>query len=158
MRKRTAHVKKQHREVKPIFKQHEDGKGDTKALLNLLADNLSAHMAIEQDIYYPAVKDINDDLVNESFEAHSLAEIGVKRLLAASKSDQAFDARVTAIKELIEHPVEEEQEALFPKVDRKLAKEQLEALGAKMKKRFTQAVKAGFAANVPKGVERTSAD
>ena len=128
------------------------------SLLKQLADNLSAHMTIEQEIYYPAVKAIDDELVNESFEEHSLAEIGLKRLLATAKSDEAFDARVTAVKELIEHHVEEEEEDLFPKVDRKMDEAELEELGAKMKGRFDEALAAGFSENVPKGLDRTSAD
>src|ERR1700709_442654 len=114
----TLLLEKQHREVKAIFKKLEDGKGNTKALLQELSDNLAAHMAIEQEIYYPAVKKIDEDLVFESFEEHSLAEIGLKRLLATKKGDDAFDARVTAVKELIEHHVEEEEEDLFPHVDK----------------------------------------
>ena len=154
----TQLLKKQHREVKALFKKIEDGKGDVKALLQELADNLAAHMAIEQDIYYPAIKAIDEDLVNESFEEHALAEIGLKRLLATKKSDDAFEARVTAVKELIEHHVEEEEEDLFPKVDRKMDAAELDELGARMEAKFAKALKAGFRANVPKGVERTSAD
>ena len=154
----TRLLEKQHREVKSIFKKLEDGKSDAKALLKQLADNLSAHMAIEQEIYYPAVKELKEDLVNESYEEHSLAEIGLKRLLATKPSDETFDAKVTACKELIEHHVEEEEEELFPAVDRKMKPEALEELGARMNARFDQAVKRGFNANVPKGTEKTSAD
>ena len=154
----TLMLEKQHREVKSIFKKLEDGKSDPKPLLKELSDKLSAHMAIEQEIYYPAVKELKEDLVNESYEEHSLAELGLKRLLATKKSDESFEAKVTACKELIEHHVEEEEEDLFPAVDRKMDADVLDELCAKMKARFEQAVKKGFNSNVPKGMDQTSAD
>ncbi len=140
-----------------VAKSHRH-KGQPKALLKELADKLSAHMAIEQEIYYPAVKNLKVDLILESYEEHSLAEIGLKRLLATKSSDESFDARVTACKELIEHHVEEEEEELFPAVDRKMKADALDELAEQMQVRFDQAVKRGFSANVPKGTERTSAD
>jgi iron-sulfur cluster repair protein YtfE (RIC family) len=154
----TALLKKQHREVEKIFAALEKGKGDSRQLLKDLSDNLAAHMAIEQDIYYPAVKKVDEDLINESYEEHSLAELGLKRLLATNATDEAFEARVTAVKELIEHHVEEEEEDLFPKVDKKLDKDLLAQLGAQMKARFEEVKAAGFAAAVPKGFDKTSAD
>lgn len=149
---------RQHREVKAIFKKLEDGKSDPAPLVEALVNNLAAHMAIEQDIYYPAVKELKEDLVMESYEEHSLAELGLKRLLATSPNDDAFDARVTACKELIEHHVEEEEDELFPAVDRKMAKEDLNELAKRMKARFDEVLAAGFAAAVPKTMNKTSAD
>lgn len=154
----TQMLEKQHREVKAIFSKLEKGTGDAKALLTELATNLAAHMAIEQNIYYPAVKDIKEDLVNESFEEHSLAEIALKRLLATRKSDETFEAKVTACKELIEHHVEEEEEDLFPAVDRKLGAEKLEALAEEMKAQFETSVAKGYKKLVPAGMDKTSAD
>ncbi|RYZ63687.1 MAG: hemerythrin domain-containing protein, partial [Proteobacteria bacterium] len=147
-----------HREVKAIFKKLEDGKSDPKPLLQELVDNLAAHMAIEQDIYYPAIKELKEDLVMESYEEHSLAELGLKRLLATSPDDEAFAARVTACKELIEHHVEEEEDELFPAVDRKMAKEDLVEMAKTMKARFDEVLAGGFAAAVPKTMNKTSAD
>ena len=154
----TQLLEKQHRVVKGIFKKLEDGSPSSAALLKELADNLAAHMAIEQEIYYPAVKDIKEDLVLESYEEHSLAELGLKRLLATRSSDGSFEAKVTACKELIEHHVEEEEEELFPAVDRKLKAEHLTELAAQMKTRFEQVLASGHKKTLPKGMEQTSAD
>jgi hemerythrin superfamily protein len=83
-------------------------------LLTELANDLAAHMAIEQQLFYPTVHSIKADLVNESYEEHSVAELALKRLLRTSPQDPLFKARVTVLKELIEHQVEEEEEDLFP--------------------------------------------
>ena len=154
----SALLIKQHRDVKGIFKQLEDGSSAAPALLKTLADHLAAHMAIEQEIYYPAVKELKEDLVLESYEEHSLAELGLKRLLATSPDDESFQAKVTACKELIEHHVEEEEDELFRAVDRKMSAEALREMAGTMKSRFDAVVAAGFAAAVPKGFAETSAD
>jgi len=154
----TTLLMKQHKVVKGIFKKLEDGKSPAGPLLKELSDNLAAHMAIEQEIYYPAVKTVKTDLVLESYEEHSLAEIGLKRLLGTSPKDESFTAKVTACKELIEHHVEEEEEDLFPAVDKKIAAAELAELAKQMKARFEAVLAKGFAAAVPKGFDQTSAD
>jgi iron-sulfur cluster repair protein YtfE (RIC family) len=154
----TLLLVKQHEKVKAIFARLEKGKKPAGPLLEELANNLAAHMAIEQDIYYPAVKAVDKDLILESYEEHSLAELGLKRLLATAPNDESFTSRVTAVKELIEHHVEEEQDDLFPKVDKKLDADVLATLGKQMKARFKDVLEGGFKAAVPAGFGKTSAD
>jgi hemerythrin-like domain-containing protein len=154
----TSLLKSQHRKVEALFKKLENGRTDPQAVLEELANSLAAHMAIEHEIFYPAAKDVDSEIVNESFEEHSLAEVALKRLLATDPEDEAFDARVTALKELVEHHVEEEEQELFPKVEKALGDETLGKLGKAMKPRFDEVFAEGFEAAVPKGVTRTSAD
>jgi len=154
----TELLEKQHRKVEGIFKKLEGGRAEPAPLLTELANNLAAHMAIEQEIYYPAVRKVAPDLVLESYEEHSLAELGLKRLLDTPQKHEAFRPRVTAVKELIMHHVEEEEGELFPRVDNKLAAETLSKLGLQMKERFATVLEAGFRAAVPNTYEETSAD
>lgn len=156
--KATTLLKRQHTKVKAIFKKLEGGRANAAPLLEQLANDLAAHMAIEQDIFYPAIKSIDEDLVRESFEEHSLAELALKRLLACDPKDPSFAAHVTATKELIMHHVKEEEEDMFPKVEKKLKEEKLNELGDAMKARFETVVAAGFQATVPKGFAKTSSD
>ncbi len=154
--KATTLLKKQHRVVEGLFKKL-GGSAPKKELLRELANNLAAHMAIEQEIFYPAIKEIDEDMVLESFEEHALAEIALKRLLATNPKDDSFEARVTATKELIAHHVDEEEEDLFPKVEKKMGGE-LEELGARMKERFDEAFAQGFKALAPAGTGSTLSD
>jgi hemerythrin superfamily protein len=155
----TELLEKQHRKVEAIFAKLEDEEkpSDAKELLVELANDLAAHMTIEQELFYPAVRAVDSELVAESLEEHALAEVALKRLLAAH-SAEAFKARVTALKELIEHHVKEEEEELFPKVDKALDDEKLEALGEEMEARFDEVVDAGYKKVLPKGEVLTSAD
>lgn len=156
--KATALLESQHRKVEALFKKLEGGRADPAPLLEELANNLAAHMAIEQDIFYPAIKELDEDVVNEAYEEHSIAEVALKRLLATDPGDEAFQARVTTLKELIEHHVEEEEKELFPEVEKTLEDETLSKLGKAMKTRFDEVYEAGFEAAVPKGMAKTSAD
>jgi hemerythrin superfamily protein len=154
----TSLLKTQHRKVEALFAKLEGGRSAKPAVLEELANSLAAHMAIEHELFYPAVKEVDEDLINESFEEHSLAEVALKRLLATDEADDAFDARVTALKELIEHHVKEEEEELFPKVEKALEEGTHANLGKAMKTRFDEVLANGFEATVPKGMSKTSAD
>jgi hemerythrin-like domain-containing protein len=149
---------KQHRKAEGLLKKLEKNSADAEELLTELANDLAAHMAIEQELYYTAVKQIDDKLVLESYEEHALAEVALKRLLATSPEDESFKARVTALKELIQHHVEEEEEELFPKVQKKLGDERLKELGKQMQARFEEVVEQGFEEALPKGFGKTSSD
>jgi hemerythrin-like domain-containing protein len=154
----TSLLQAQHRKVEALFKKLEGGRSDPAPLLEELANSLAAHMAIEQNIFYPAIKEADADLINEAFEEHAVAELALKRLLATDPEAEEFQARVTTLKELIEHHVEEEEEELFPKVEKTFEEDSLEELGKLMKARFNEAMQAGFSAAVPKGMDKTSAD
>jgi hemerythrin-like domain-containing protein len=156
--KATTLLEQQHKRVKLIFKKLENGRAEAGPLLTELANDLVAHMAIEHEIFYPAVEALDRDLISEAFEEHALGEIALKRLLSTDPEDENFKARVVAAKELIEHHVKEEEEELFPKVEKKLGDERLEELGKQMKARFNEVREAGYEASVPKGYGRTLAD
>lgn len=154
----TDLLEQQHRKVESILEKLEDmEREEARDLLEELANDLAAHMAIEQELFYPAVREVDEELVTESFEEHALAEVALKRLLIA-KQQPTFKARVTALKELIGHHVEEEEHELFPKVQKAMDSERIEQLGEEMEQRFEQQVKAGYKKLVPKGLIPTSAD
>lgn len=156
--KATTLLERQHRKVEAILKKLESGRGDTTELLRELADDLAAHMAIEQDIFYPVVRRIDEDLVAESFEEHAIAELALKRLLSVSPTSPSFRARVKALKELVQDHIEEEEESLFPEVEKKMDADELDTLGKRMKVAFERAVEQGMEALVPKSMATTSAD
>lgn len=140
--KATKLLTKQHDEVNSLLETLEKGKG-TSATLKKLADSLAAHMVIEQELFYPAVIAVSEDLVLEAYEEHAVARFALKRLMKAEKSDHDFKAKVTTLKELIEHHVEEEENDLFPKAEKALG-ESSEALCDEMKALFDKTVKSGF--------------
>lgn len=152
----TAMLKTQHRRVKTILGKLEGGRGDAEAQLVELASNLAAHMKIEQDLLYPAARRVDKTLLREAFEEHAIAELALKRLLETETDDPTFRAKATVLKELIEHHVKEEENALFPKLNKKLGADEQRSLRAQMKALFDETLALGYAATLPKS--GTSAD
>jgi hemerythrin superfamily protein len=138
-------LKQQHREVEELFASIEEAKGSEKEpLFDQIADALAVHATIEEKLFYPAAKSSGtEDLLREAVEEH----LSVKRLIAdlmkTEATDEDFDAKVTVLKEQIEHHVEEEEQELFPKVQKALGAEALEELGSQMESMAGELIAAG---------------
>ena len=104
-----------------------------KARFTQVADDLTLHIASEEQVFYPAVKAARtEDILLESLEEH----LSLKRLLAdlldMDPAEQTFDAKFKVLKEQAEHHHREEEEHLFPKVRKLLAADSRGALGDEM--------------------------
>ena len=148
----TALLKRQHRRVEEIFDKLDDGDGAASVLLESLANDLAAHMAIEQDIFYPALRTFDPELVEESYEEHANAELALKRLLSVGAGDPTFDAKVAALKDLILRHVELEEEDLFPEIEETFDAAELDQLGEEMGIAFEKALERGHQYLLPKGL------
>jgi len=124
----------QHREVEDLFAAFEEATADKKRDVFLeIADKLAVHAAIEEKHFYPAAKAKDtEELLLEAAEEH----LSVKRLiadcLALDDEDETLEAKVKVLQEQVEHHVEEEEEELFPKVEKLLDESTLEALEQEM--------------------------
>src|SRR3979411_2620767 len=137
-----ALLKSDHKKVKALFSEFDklkaDGANEDKAaIVAQICKELKSHTAIEEEIFYPAVrKAIEDsDLMDEALVEHAGAKDLVAQLEDASPDDDLYDAKLTVLGEQIEHHVKEEEGQMFPKA--KKAKVDTEALGATMFKRKT---------------------
>jgi hemerythrin-like domain-containing protein len=148
--KASTLLKKQHQEVKELFNELEKANGASSKYLRKLADSLAAHMVIEQELFYPAVLKVKEDLVLESYEEHAVARFALKRLMKTEPTDRTFKAKVTTLKELIEHHVGEEEEDLFPNAEKALG-DKSEELCVQMKALFEKTVKSGYDHMVQRG-------
>jgi len=153
--KATALLEEQHRKAEALFSKLESGDA---GVLAELANELVAHMTIEQEIFYPAVRSIDTDRVTESFEEHAVAELALKRLLAADQNEETFPARVSVLQELVQRHIDDEESDLFPSVEAELSNEQLETLGEQMKWRFDEVLAEDDEGKLPRGFDETSAD
>jgi hemerythrin superfamily protein len=134
-------LKMQHQQVKEALEKMSEGEID-KDEVRLLADELVAHMVIEEHVFYPRIQQLKKDLVSESYEEHAVARFELARAMVSRGEDQK--TRLTVLKELIEHHVKEEEEEMFPKVQKAIAAEELERLGERMEQMFDKAVEAGI--------------
>ena len=136
-------LKNDHDEAKELFKQYEKA-GDNAlakklALFEQIRDALTVHMDIEETIFYPAVKAVRDekvkDEVREADEEHHVVKLLLAELEKMNLSDEQFDAKLTVLKENVEHHIEEEEDELLPDAKKKLSSELLEQLGDEMEER-----------------------
>jgi hemerythrin superfamily protein len=127
-------LKQQHREAKELFEKIEKAGPDEKErLFDQLADALAVHAAIEEQHFYPATKDSRtEELLQEAVEEHLSVKRIIADLLEMEPDDAQFDAKITVLREQVEHHVEEEETELFPKVRKIHSKDELEDLGVLM--------------------------
>jgi hemerythrin-like domain-containing protein len=157
--KATEFLEKQHRKVEQLLTKLENGRADATATIEELAKDLAGHMAIEQEIFYPAARQIAPEIVAECFEEHAIAELALNRLIHTEPgSGDIFHARVKSLKELVMHHVSEEERELLPQIDEKMSDEDSAALLKQMKARFAEVTQAGYEAMLPKTPSRTTAD
>ena len=139
--KATDLLKKQHREVKSLFKKLEsaDNARMRRQLMTEIARNLEAHTVIEEEIFYPAVRGLEsrkaEDMVLEAYEEHHVVKLVLADLPHVNPEDERFEAKMTVLSELVEHHVQEEEKEMF-KLAQKLGKDELEELGEQMAERF----------------------
>jgi hemerythrin superfamily protein len=149
-------LKKHHRKaesaLKKLVRSHD------MAALHQIASELVAHMVIEETVFYPTVQRVKPELVLESYEEHAIAQLALKRLVATSESDPRFEARATTLLALLQKHVKEEEDQLFPKVERLLDDDKLDDLGERMQQQFEALVDLGYEAVLPKQPARVTGD
>ena len=139
----TELLKRQHKEVRTLFKNVEktENARERRQFLDQIATALEAHTLIEEEIFYPAMRDIDskkaEEMVNEAFEEHHVVKLVLAELPKVDPQDERFEAKMTVLSELVEHHAKEEEDEMF-KLAKKLGKDELEALGMRMEERFHQ--------------------
>ena len=80
---------------------------------------LEVHTAIEEQIFYPAVHDLSeelDEVVDEGVQEHHVVDVLIEEARALRPSDAEWVAKLTVLIESVEHHAEEEETELFPQV------------------------------------------
>lgn len=106
---------------------------DRASRLDDVADALAAHVALEEEHFYPAVRARRtEDILLESLEEHLSLKRVMSDLLDMEVLDARWEAKMHVLKEQAEHHHKEEEEHLFPKVEKLFDAEQLAELGSSM--------------------------
>ena len=130
-----------HKTVQKLFNEYEkltqnDAEEEEKAALaKQICMELAVHAQIEEEIFYPAVRDAiaETDLLDEAEVEHASAKDLIAQLGAMAPGEELFDAKVTVLGEYVNHHITEEQDEMFPKV--KKAKLDTASLGAELLER-----------------------
>ena len=101
-----------HRTVEDLFEKFEKASGaERKAeIANRICTELKVHTLIEEEIFYPALEGkVDGDLLKEAYVEHDGAKQLVNEIEAGSPDEEFYDAKVTVLKEQVEHHVKEEE-------------------------------------------------
>jgi hypothetical protein len=150
----VALLKSDHRKVEDLFVQYEASDEDTaKAdLAQQICMELKIHAMIEEEIFYPALKDkIESDLLSEAYVEHDGAKVLINDIETGSPgADEYYDAKVKVLSEEIKHHVKEEETpdtGMFAQA--RESGVDLMALGAELKARKEELVAIGSSEGLP---------
>jgi hemerythrin superfamily protein len=126
-----------HKKVKGLFKEFENAGSDARKaeLVATICKELEVHMQIEEEIFYPSVKQALQDheMVPEGEVEHASVKDLIAQVKGVKPGGDTYDARVKVMGELIEHHVKDEETEMFPAA--KKSKLDMDALGAQMSAR-----------------------
>lgn len=133
----TAILRADHKLVSELFAEVEKTTRHEKKvkLVEQICQELTIHAQVEEEIFYPAVKEALGDheLVPEARVEHTSLKALIAEIEGAEGDDEMYDARVKVLSEYVKHHVKEEQNEMFPKV--KDSELDLVALGAQIMQR-----------------------
>jgi hypothetical protein len=114
-----ALLKKDHDTVKELFDQFEksEGRRARKKIVDQALTELKVHAAIEEEIFYPAVrKPVGKDIMNEADEEHHVAKVLIAELESMDGQEDHYDAKFMVLAENVRHHIKEEEGEMFGKV------------------------------------------
>lgn len=136
-------LKKDHRKVEKALSDFEELSSRPSKKKRELSDEICAdllkHMTIEEEIFYPAVRDNvkgAENVVKEGIIEHESAKKLIKEIQSMEGDEEFFDTKVKVLGEQIQHHVKEEESEMFPTVEKSSL--DLVALGEQMEERKAQ--------------------
>jgi hemerythrin superfamily protein len=113
-------LKQDHDKVEKAFKEFEkmdrDDMEACRRLILTVCEDLELHTTLEEEIFYPAVREAIDDenIVNEASVEHETAKMLIEQLENMQEDDPNFYATFTVLGEYVRHHVKEEEGEMFP--------------------------------------------
>ena len=130
-------LKKEHKEVKEMFKQILDDKKPSMKIFNQIMDALKPHMSGEEKYLYPAIKadadpkEENALIVDEAFEEHKWAKMLAAEICKIDENNEMWIPKVKVLSDMIDHHIEEEEGEVFKAAKKVLSKDQEEEILSK---------------------------
>lgn len=131
-------IRQQHQEVEDAyeaFKAATDDDQKEKHAKKILTD-LTVHAAIEEEIYYPALKEVGEDKMVEEFKKdHLEAKVLIGKLTVMDEDWKSYDENMARLMTAIMEHVAVEEADEMPRAEEALGAERLEELGNHMEAR-----------------------
>ena len=134
-------LKEDHRKVKKLLEELEStterGVKTREELFTKVKQELVIHEAIEEEIFYPALKEHpkTKDIALEAYEEHHVVDTVMAEIEGVAYDDEKWGAKFTVMKENLEHHIEEEEGEMFKQAKQVFDQDELTQLGESMKAR-----------------------
>jgi len=130
-----------HAELRQMFEEYrqlvDDNAGDDRRgeLAGQICSALTVHAEIEEDIFYPALRErLEDELLLDQAEVeHASARDLIEQIESMEPDDALYDAKVLVLAEYVEHHAQEEENEIFPQAEKSGI--DLDELGAELAER-----------------------
>ncbi len=142
----TDQIRSDHAHVMAAFHQyHADTPAATKqALVNAASAALEIHAQVEEELFYPAVREtltdqqvVDKEVIDESVPEHNERRKLIGELRAMEPTDADYDRTFMQLMRDVVHHVADEESVLLPAAER-LPQERFDTLGAAMVQRRLQ--------------------
>lgn len=128
-----------HGRIRDFFQRIEAARGQRRrAMIEKVCSELDIHASVEEEIFYPALEAEGNEsmktFVSKSLAEHKTVNNLISELKDGSINENEYEEKFQMMKENVESHAKEEEEALFPDVE-KLMGEKLNGLGIEIKER-----------------------
>jgi hemerythrin superfamily protein len=135
----TKMIRMDHTHVMATFHQYESRTPPQtkRALVNTACLSLEIHAQLEEEIFYPALREVDADgeVISKSVPEHDEMRRLIAKLRAMEPTDAGFDDTFMELMRHVLHHVADEETVLLPAAEHLLGEERLGELGARMTKR-----------------------
>jgi hypothetical protein len=134
-------LKEDHRKVKKMLAELEStterGVKTREELFRRVKRELVVHEAIEEEIFYPALKEHpkTKDIALEGYEEHHVVDTVMAEIEGVAYDDETWGAKFTVMKENLEHHIEEEEGEMFKQARQVFDQDEIAQLGESMEAR-----------------------
>ena len=145
-------LKEDHDKVKKMLQEldstTERGVKTRQELFAKVKQELQVHEAIEEEIFYPALKDHpkTKEIALEGYEEHHVVDMVMAEIEEVAFDDETWGAKFTVMKENLEHHIEEEEGEMFTQAKQVFDKDELAQLGESMAARKQELMQQASAA------------
>lgn len=131
-------LKEDHEKVKKILGELEStterGVKTREELFTKVKEELVVHEAIEEEIFYPALKEHSKtkEIALEGYEEHHVVDTVMAEIEGVAYDDEKWGAKFKVMKENLEHHIEEEEGEMFKRARQVFDEDELAQLGESM--------------------------
>jgi Hemerythrin HHE cation binding domain len=131
-------LKEDHQKVKKLLSELEStterGVKTREELFTKVKQELVVHEAIEEEIFYPALKEHpkTKEITLEAYEEHHVVNTVMAEIEGVAYDDEKWGAKFKVMKENLEHHIEEEEGEMFKQARQVFDQNELAQLGESM--------------------------